>query len=354
MRAPSSGVRSPVAVEPTEAPVAPAAVAAPRVSVLVVARGEDPGRIRRLVEAVERSEGVAGVQVVLAAPSPDTRRWGLPLPRGAVGEITIVANERGARSTGLNLGLTRCTGAIVCRLDARTLPSPDHLLRCLDRLDADPEVGVVGGVQDAVAGGTGWLPRGVARALRNPWLLGGARYRRPGSAGAVDTVYLGAFRRSDLVTMGGWDERLAANEDYDLCQRYRRSGSTVWLEAGLLVGYEARAGLVAVARQYHAFGRAKVDYWRLRRRGPARRQLLALVGAGVGVALSACWVRGAGRAAAAVAAGLAGVAVIDHVADPAELDPAVRAGAVAASIVVMVSWLSGVLDGLLRGRSPQA
>src|SRR4051812_2759794 len=248
------------------------------VSVLVVVRDESPARLIRLLDRVDASAGVDGLEVVVAGPIAQldaVRTWravGGGGAGGAVGEVVIVDNPTGERSRGLNLGLERCTGAIVCRLDARTLPSSDYIARCVARLQTDGAIGVVGGVQRPVAGDDRRLARGIARALRNPWVLGGAAYRRTGSFGAVDTVYLGAFRRQELDAIGGWDPQLLANEDYDLCQRYPAGGASIGPDPTLTVDYESRSTLAALARQYHAFGQSKSDYWRLRRRRPAARQ----------------------------------------------------------------------------------
>jgi len=89
-------------------------------------------------------------------------------------------------------------------------------------------------------------------------------------------VYLGAWRTDDLLAIGGFDETLQANEDFDLCQRFRANHGTVWLEPGLAVQYEPRRGFGALGQQYFAFGRSKVRFWRRTRSRPNGRQLVAL------------------------------------------------------------------------------
>jgi succinoglycan biosynthesis protein ExoA len=199
-----------------------------------------------------------------------------------------------------------------------------------------------------VAGDSGPTARGIARALCNPWVLGGASYRRPGASGPVDTVYLGAFRTEDLRRAGGWDPGLLANEDYELCARFRDSGSLVWLEEDVVVAYEARTGLVALAQQYHAFGTAKVEYWRLRRGKPAARQVLAVAGAALALAAAPWAARRPIRLVSICITGAAALAVVDHVADPVEPDPAVRCASVLASALLVASWLSGIATATAR------
>ena len=114
---------------------------------------------------------------------------------------------------------------------------------------------------------------------------GNADYRRADGGGPSDTAYLGAFRRAELLALGGYDERLEANEDFDLCRRYLDAGLEVWVEPGMAVPYEARPNPAATVGQYFAFGRAKTHFWRTTGRRPGSRQLVAIGGAVAGVAV---------------------------------------------------------------------
>ena len=313
------------------------------VSVVVTARNEPVWRIERLLRAVSEQDLDGEVQVLIAVPPEERERLSHLGPVGAVTQVVVVDNPGGARSSGLNRAVAMSSASIVCRLDARTLPPPDYLARCRHRLDADPAVGVVGGAQRPTAPGPSVMASGIARALSNPWMLGGAAYRRPGSHGPVDTVYLGAFRRDELIAVGGWEELLDANEDFDLATRYRDAGWLVWLEEGLEVGYEPRSSLASVYRQYNAFGQWKVRFWRLRGSRPNGRQLLAMALAGAMVPLLAlaAWTSPL-LAAAAVELVVAGLCAVDHLAGRPRTKPGVRTAAVAASFAVVLGWLSGI------------
>ena len=218
------------------------------------------------------------------------------------------------------------------------------------RLEHDPTVGVVGAIQRPEAGSDGVVARGVARALRNPYFLGGARYRRTDGGGPGDTAYLGAFRREQLVQLGGFDERLSANEDFDVCARYRDRGTRVWVEPGLEVAYEARTTFAGIWRQYEAFGDAKLDYWRRRRTGPNGRQAAALLAGGVAIAGLGLALRRPAQAAALVAGGVAALAIVDHVVDPDERDVRLRAVAVGTAATLCAAWCCGVARGVARLR----
>ena len=324
--------------------------AAAGVGVVMVVRGEPRERVARALAAVAAQQGTDGITVYLAAPREDHATLATLRPGGAVRAVRLVDNPDGARSCGLNRAAAVAGEPVLVRVDARSEIPPGYVAACARRLD-DPEIGMVGGVQWPVApADAGPAAAGIARALRNRWLLGNAAYRRPDAHGPVDTVYLGAYRCDELLDLGGYDERLAANEDYDLAQRYLDAGRTVWLEEGQPVRYEPRADWAGLARQYHAFGEAKVRYWRRTGRGPNARQLLALGGlAGAGVATAAL-ARRPRRLLVLAGAAVAGVAIVDHLADPTERAPLVRARACAASTVIVGAWFTGVVTGALRHR----
>ena len=78
-----------------------------------------------------------------------------------------------------------------------------------------------------------------------------------GGAGPVDTVYLGAFRRSALERVGGYDERYTRTQDWHLNLRIRQTGGTVWFTPDMKVTYRPRSSVRALARQYFQYG-----HWR--------------------------------------------------------------------------------------------
>jgi GT2 family glycosyltransferase len=318
------------------------------ISVIATVYEEPAERLRRLLTSLAAQEDVGSVELVLESPMRDGDRLGLA-PSGAVTKIVMVDNPSGQRSPGLNRAIAATSRPIVCRVDARSILHPDHLARCRARLVADSDVGIVGGVQLPVPGNRGIVARGIARALANAWLLGGAKYRRRGAAGSADTVYLGCFRRGEVEALGGYDERLEANEDFDLAKRYRQAGRVIWVEDGLEVPYESRTSWQALFSQYEAFGVAKVRYWRLRNERPNLRQALALV-LGLTAALAAL-LGGPRRAATAAACGGLGLVVVDHFAAPAERDLLVRLASVVSTALLIAGWLSGIVRELSRPAS---
>lgn len=249
---------------------------ATRVSIVLPVLAE-AARIERCLRAVAAQDWpAADLEVVLVdgAPGDGTAALARRALAGSAIRLVVVDNPGGSRSANLNAGLAVATGAVLCRVDARSALSPHHVRRCVALL-ADPSRVVVGGGQRAVPPAPGPRGEGIARALRNRFAMGMAKYRRGGTSGPTDTVYLGAFRTHQVRAVGGWDEGLAINEDFDLNRRLGALGA-VWFDDELTVAYLPRASVRAVAAQYRDFGRWKVRALRAARRRAQPRQLAGL------------------------------------------------------------------------------
>ena len=121
-------------------------------------------------------------------------------------------------------------------------------VRTLDETGADN----VGGLMKAV--GRTAFEKAVACAMRSRIGVGGGTFHVGGGAGPVDTVYLGAFRRSALDRVGGYDERYTRTQDWHLNLKLRQSGGTVWFTPDMEVTYRPRSTVKALARQYFQYG----------------------------------------------------------------------------------------------------
>jgi hypothetical protein len=264
----------------------------------------------------------------------------------------VLHNPAATTPTNLNLGLGHAAGAVICRVDARTRIEPHYVRRCVDVLTERPEVAVVGGAQVALARDGSARSVGIARALNNRYSMGGSAYRRGAASGPTDTVYLGAFRRADLLAVHGWDERLGTNQDFDLNRRMAQHG-VVWFEAALRSGYLPRATFRDLWRQYVRFGQAKVAYWRLSgdRPQPRQRLLLALPAVGL-TSLVAAAVTGH-LAAAAVVGAVALVGIERIGSDERRSRVPAHAAGIGAMLCVGGGWTLGAWREALR-RSPRA
>jgi GT2 family glycosyltransferase len=88
--------------------------------------------------------------------------------------------------------------------------------------------------------------------------VGDARYRYSDQAGETDTVPFGSFRRDLFFRIGGFDESLLTNEDYEFNVRIRKTGGKIWLDPTIRCIYFARKNLRELAKQYWRYG-----FWKL-------------------------------------------------------------------------------------------
>ena len=235
-------------------------------SVDVIVPAKDAGdAIRPALEAVNNQTYRDLGSVVVAAS--DSATAAVARACGAV----VVDNPTGRTPTGLNLALGRTTAEVIARVDAHAVIPPGYLARAVQVL-TDTGADTVGGMQVPV--GSTASEKAIAAAMSSRLGAGDARYRIGGKAGPADTVYLGVFLRSTLERLGGYDEHFDRNQDYELNQRIRDSGGTVWFDPGLAVSYRPRGSLIALARQYFDYGRWKREFAR-RHPGSLRPRQLA-------------------------------------------------------------------------------
>ncbi|HLL74943.1 MAG TPA: glycosyltransferase family 2 protein, partial [Pyrinomonadaceae bacterium] len=123
------------------------------------------------------------------------------------------------------------------------------------------------------------IARAIALAVAHPFGIGDAQYRLAAASNepprAVDTVPFGVFRKSLWQRLGGFDERLLANEDYDFNYRVRAAGGAVLLDTAAHCDYFARPTVSALARQYFRYGRWKAQMIRRSPRSVRWRHLVA-------------------------------------------------------------------------------
>jgi glycosyltransferase involved in cell wall biosynthesis len=180
-------------------------------------------------------------------------------------------NPRQLPAAALNLALAQARGEVFLRLDARTRPAPDYIARCVAALQRGPWAGVAG-PQTAV--GETPAAQTHALALNHPLGTGAATYRRATRPTASETLYLGAYWTEWLRRVGGWDESLAATEDYELNLRVRHQGGHLLVDPSIRSTYLARETLAELAGQYYRNGAWRTVIRRRHREAMRGRHLI--------------------------------------------------------------------------------
>jgi succinoglycan biosynthesis protein ExoA len=179
--------------------------------------------------------------------------------------VSLVDNPARNIPTALNLGIKAAQGSIIARMDAHAVPSEGYVRRCVAVL-AQKKIGVVGMPCRVQAGSNTPLARAIAGAVSHPFGIGDAKYRLNSGAAmqeAVDTVAFACFRKALWQELGGFNESLLTNEDYDFNYRVRSAGREVILDRSGHCDYFARSTLVGLATQYRRYGGWKARMLRL-------------------------------------------------------------------------------------------
>ena len=265
--------------------------------------------------------------------------------------VELVGNPRQAIPVALNLGLAAARGPWLVRMDAHSTVDPGYVGTAVARL-REGRWGGVGGRKDGV--GTTPAGRAIAAALGSRFGVGGSLYHHGVTEQEVDHIPFGAYRTQEVRDLGGWDERLVANEDFEFDHRLRGTGAVLLFDPRLRIAWQSKQSLRDLYAQYVRYGRGKLDVARLHPRSLRSRHLLppllvpylgvsaavALRRPGTGLAMVSPYV------VALTAASLRTARALD--------DPAARLRVPAAFLAMHVGWGLGVWSravDLLRARA---
>ncbi|MBI5053898.1 MAG: glycosyltransferase family 2 protein [Chloroflexi bacterium] len=190
--------------------------------------------------------------------------------------LKLIRNPQRSIPTSLNLGIKNARGEIIVRLDGHSLPAKNYLSQCLKALNASGAE-VVGGAWDVKAGDDTVIAAAIAAAVSSPLGAGDAAYRlNQNQAREVDTVPFGCFRRETWERVGGYNEELFANEDYEFYFRLRQRGGRIFFDPEIRCEYFAVLTLRALAQQYWRYGWWKAQMLRRHARSIRARQLIPI------------------------------------------------------------------------------
>lgn len=200
--------------------------------------------------------------------------------------VTVIANPLRVQSHGVNLAARQASGEILIRADAHTTYAPDYVSRSVAVL-TETGAAVVGGPIRPV--GTTRFGKAVAAAMRSRLGIGPGAFHHAERRQEVDTVYLGAFRRSEFLELGGMRALPSGvAEDADLYFRWRQRGGVIIVDPSIRSTYLPRQTPGALWRQFFRYGRGKADMLRVNRRWPSWRPLaplLLVLGLATGLAI---------------------------------------------------------------------
>ena len=316
------------------------------VTVLVPARNEESS-IEAALDSIAR-QTYSRLQVVVVDDGSTDRTAEIVRSRMSDDpRIELVTSRRAGIPAALNQGLDVARGTWLVRVDAHATVAPSYVSRLVGHL-RDGMWGGVGGRKDGH--GETAAGRAIAAAMGSRFGVGNSKYHYATEVEEVDHLPFGAYPVDVVRRMGGWDERLVANEDYEFDFRLRDSGERLLLDPGIVIEWECRQSVPELWRQYLRYGRAKADVAVLHPGSLQPRHLAAPLLVAWMAAATVVAIRRPRAAIAMVSPYLAAVAAASLVTSR-RLDRREDAAHLPAAFVAMhVGWGVGVWRGLVRRR----
>jgi succinoglycan biosynthesis protein ExoA len=261
-----------------------------RVSIIVPCRNE-AAHIHPFITSVlaQRLPSSLELQVIVAdGMSDDGTREVLTVLAHAEPRLLRIDNPARITPAGLNRAIAVAGGEIIVRMDVHTTYAEDYVAMCVQALQQTGATCVGGPWRPVGARGR---QRAIAAAFGSGFGSGGAASRRLNYSSEVDTVYLGAWWRVELLRMEGFDETLVRNQDDELSLRIVRGGGRIWQDVRIRSWYTPRASFFALFRQFWQYGYWKVAVIRKHHLPAAPRQLapFALVSVLALLAVAVIW-----------------------------------------------------------------
>lgn len=324
----------------------PRIATAPTVSVIVPARNEERWIGRCLDSILDQTFGDFEL-LVGDGMSTDATRSIVDGYAVRDSRVRLLDNPKQTTSGGLNVCLQEAEGRYLVRVDAHAEIPPDYVALAVERMDAG-DWGGIGGRKDGI--GEGAAGRAIAAALGSPFGVGNSVYHYGTEAQRVDHVPFGVYRTELLRSLGGWDESVTSNEDFELDYRLRSAGHELLFDPALRIRWMSKQTLGAFFAQYRRYGKGKSEVARLHPQSVALRHLAAptLVAA---LATAAAVAPRRPRTAAVLAAPYAAALTAASVATARKVEGAQARALVPAAFATMhLAWGLGFWEGMLTSR----
>jgi glycosyltransferase involved in cell wall biosynthesis/GT2 family glycosyltransferase len=224
------------------------------VTVIIPARNEERF-IDSCLDAV-LAQDLPSVQVIVVDGDSDDATAAIVTARAALDDrVELISKPARIIPVSLNLALGAARGNYLVRIDAHTTVPPDYVRWAVGHLRTG-RWGGVGRRKD----GVGVTPAGVAvaAAMASRFGIGGSTYRHGTAVQPVEHIPFGAYPTALVRSLGGWDERLAVNQDFEFDVRVREAGHQLLFDPELVIHWPCRQSVPDLFRQYRRYGRGKV------------------------------------------------------------------------------------------------
>ncbi|NLA36150.1 MAG: glycosyltransferase family 2 protein [Actinobacteria bacterium] len=188
--------------------------------------------------------------------------------------VRLVHNPRKTQPAAMNTAIDEVTAQWMVRVDAHSTVPPTYVERVMRHLGTG-RWGGVGGRKDGVA--VTPAGRAIVAALGSKFGVGNSKYHHATEAEPVDHIPFGAYPVAVVRELGGWDEQICANEDFEFDYRVRQSGRELLLDPEIVIFWQTREKLGDFFNQYRRYGRGKAMVLRKHPESASPRHVLPAV-----------------------------------------------------------------------------
>ncbi|MEZ5168681.1 MAG: glycosyltransferase family 2 protein [Acidimicrobiales bacterium] len=169
------------------------------------------------------------------------------------GHVRVVDNPTGSASSAFNIGMHQAAGQVVCLFSSHGVADPDYVSRSVEALHRSGASGVGGSYRHE---GLDPVSNAIGAAMVSPVGMA-SPHRFAATARDVDTISHPAYWRDAMLEVGGFDETLLRNSDYEFNFRMRRQGHRLHLDPAIGSVYRPRPNLNSLFRQFWYYGKWK-------------------------------------------------------------------------------------------------
>ena len=165
--------------------------------------------------------------------------------------IKLLHNPEKYVPQALNKVIPLCKGTYIVRLDAHTGYDASYFTEIRETFERTG-ASIVGGPMRAI--GVSPTQKAIAYATSTPFGVGDSSFHYDDVEGEVDSVYLGAWKKSIFDKTGLFDEKFVRNQDDEFHYRAKSFGFKIWLNPKIKSHYYPRNNLTNLWRQYYQYG----------------------------------------------------------------------------------------------------
>src|SRR5918997_723005 len=228
--------------------------AGPEVSIIMPVRNEAASLDATLASVCSQATDASIEVITVDDHSTDSSRSIIERWVAQDERVRLVSSPRRGIPQALNHGLEAARGRYLVRVDGHSIVPPDYIQALLDHIRSGACEGA-GGHKRAV--GRGHFGRAVAAAHGSRFGIGDSKYHYSQRQELVDHIPFGAYVTERARAIGGWDEGLRPNEDYDFDFRYQKAGGRLLFDPAIVFDWRVRETPARLAHQYYAYGRGK-------------------------------------------------------------------------------------------------